>query len=208
LALPLATVESASAMTQVSNLSEVQNNTWIIKNSQYIGSSFTTDSNSYTLNSVTARFDEFAEANLYLNIFSDNSGIPGTLIGQLSPTQNIIPGNINNYVFTPNSPVTLAANTNYWLTGESSGDYSWGSTSSFNQTGAWTIGNGIVYSFNQGSSWTSSPGATPTQFSIDATSTSAAVPFEFSPTMGLLLVGGLFGGKAAYGKYRASKVKL
>jgi hypothetical protein len=153
---------------------------------------------------------EIAEADLFLKIFSNNSGVPGTLVGQLSTTQNISPDSFYNYVFTPNNSVTLAANTTYWLTGESSGFYQWGASSSFNQTGAWGIGNGIIYSENQGASWTSSPGAgaTPVQFSVDATSTSASVPFEFSPTMGLLLMGGLFGGKAAYGKYRGNKIKI
>jgi hypothetical protein len=211
LALPLGTVESASAITQVSNLSETQNSGWNVGDygigTQYTGSSFTTDSDSYTVNSVTARFQELTEGNLFLNIFSDNSGLPGTLIGQLSTNQNILPGSHNNYVFTPNSSVTLAANTTYWLTGESSGWYQWGNTSSPNQTGAWGIGDGIVYSSNQGASWNSFSN-NPLQFSVDATSASAAVPFEFSPTMGLLLVGGLFSGKAAYGKYKGSKLKL
>jgi hypothetical protein len=208
LALPLATVESASAITQVSNLSETLNSGFGFDDSSYIGSSFTTDSNSYTVNSVTARFQEYTEVNLLLNIYSNNSGIPGTLVGQLSTNQNILPGGYNDYVFTPNNSVTLAANTTYWLTGESSEFYGWGNTSSFDQTGAWGIGDGIVTSNNQGTSWTSIPGSEPVQFSIDADVASAAVPFEFSPTMGLLLVGGLFGGKAAYGKYRASKLKL
>jgi hypothetical protein len=211
LALPLATVESASAITQVSNLSETQNGSSGVgdhgSGTQYLGSSFTKDSNSYTLNSVTASFIEITEADLFLKIFSDNSGVPGTPVGQLSTNQNILPGSINNYLFTPNSSVTLAANTTYWLTGESSGYYGWGTTGSPNQAGAWTIGDGIVVSHNQGSSWDSNANVSG-QFSIDATSASAAVPFEFSPTMGLLLVGGLFGGKAAYGKYRASKLKL
>jgi hypothetical protein len=129
-------VESASAITQVSNLSETRNNFLNVNNDQYVGSSFTTDSNSYTLNSVTARFQEDTEANLFLNIFSDNSGVPGTLIGQLSPTQDIVTGSFNDYLFTPNSSVTLAANTTYWLTGESSGSYKWGNNPSFNHTGA------------------------------------------------------------------------
>jgi hypothetical protein len=75
-------------------------------------------------------------------------------------------------------------------------------------TGAWGIGDGIVLSNNQGTSWISLPGVNPAQFSVDADVASAAVPFEFSPTMGLLLVGGLFGGKAAYGKYKGSKIKI
>jgi hypothetical protein len=42
------------------------------------------------------------------------------------------------------------------------------------------------------------------QFSQQASS--AAVPFEFSPSLGLLLIGGLFGGKHLYRKQKASKV--
>ena len=40
----------------------------------------------------------------------------------------------------------------------------------------------------------------------DATATS--VPFEFSPALGLLLVGGLFGGSKLYGRYKSSKVEI
>lgn len=38
--------------------------------------------------------------------------------------------------------------------------------------------------------------------------TFAAVPFEFSPTLGLLLVGSLFGSNHFYRKYKANKVVL
>ena len=40
----------------------------------------------------------------------------------------------------------------------------------------------------------------------DATATS--VPFEFSPTLGLLLVGGLFGGSKLCRRYKSSKVEI
>jgi hypothetical protein len=40
------------------------------------------------------------------------------------------------------------------------------------------------------------------------TATSAAVPFEFSPTLGLLLVGSLLGGNRLYRQHKASKIVL
>jgi hypothetical protein len=80
-------------------------------------------------------------------------------------------------------------------------------TESYNQTGIWTIGNEFVAAELGSNGWINSPSDV-VQFAVNADMASAAVPFEFSPTMGLLLVGGLFGGKAAYGKYRASKLKL
>ena len=39
-------------------------------------------------------------------------------------------------------------------------------------------------------------------------SATAAVPFEFSPTLGLLLAGGLWGGSHLHRKHRAKKVVL
>jgi hypothetical protein len=41
---------------------------------------------------------------------------------------------------------------------------------------------------------------------FSAASGSTSVPFEFSPTLGLLLVGGLFGGNHLRRQHRASKL--
>jgi subtilisin-like proprotein convertase family protein len=45
-------------------------------------------------------------------------------------------------------------------------------------------------------------------WSIQGEANTAAVPFEFSPTLGLLLVGSLFGSNHFYRKYKANKVVL
>ena len=46
------------------------------------------------------------------------------------------------------------------------------------------------------------------QFNVDADIDSVAVPFEFSPTMGILFISGLFGLKTVYGRYKANKVNV
>ena len=56
------------------------------------------------------------------------------------------------------------------------------------------------------------PGGFANQMSLDniqtQASATAAVPFEFSPTLGLLLAGGLWGGSHLHRKHRAKKVVL
>ncbi len=44
--------------------------------------------------------------------------------------------------------------------------------------------------------------------SLSFSNSTAAVPFKFSPSLGLLLVGGLFGGRHLYRKHKASKVVI
>lgn len=208
LALPLATLESAQAIIFVENLSETQaTNLTIGSGITDQGSSFTTNGNNYSLNSVTARLEEFSEGIFSINLHTDNSGEPGTVIEQLNTAENILPGGFNNYLFTPSNSVNLDANTTYWLIGSttSPGFYTWRSTTSFNQTGVWTIGDGRVFSTDEGSSWAIFSN-NPAQLSVDA-DVAAAVPFEFSPAIGILLISGLLIAKAGYGKHQVNKVK-
>lgn len=67
-------------------------------------------------------------------------------------------------------------------------------------SGTWTLSFLDTYIPNEGNdliAWT-----------LSDDSTLASVPFEFSPSLGLLLVGGLFGGTHFYRKYQAGKVVL
>ena len=211
LAFPLATIESAQAVIFVENLSEPLVAPAGTLSTSPFASSFTTDNNSYTLNSVIASLNEGIESTLSINLHTDNGGEPGTIIEQLNTTENILPGPLNNYLFTPSSTVNLNANTTYWLSSfvVNPGNYGWGVTNSPNQTspGAWTIGDESVFSSDGGTSWTSFPGFV-SQFNVDADIASTAVPFEFSPTMGILLISGLFGLKVVYGRFQANKVKV
>ena len=212
LVLPLVTPESAQAIMFVENLSEPTGSAIVLDNLISLGgSSFTTDGNNYSLNSVTARLFEITEDNFSFNLYTDDGGLPGIVIGELNTTADIVNAAFNDYLFTPNSSINLDANTTYWIIGSitGSGLYAWGVTGSFNQTGpgAWTIGDANVTSINGGSSW-QTDGLSTTQFSIDADIASGAVPFEFSPSMGIFFMSGLFTAKAAYRKYQSSKVKF
>ena len=212
LCFPLATLESAQAVIFVENLLESQNGFTGIDSFLAIGSSFTTDNNNYTLNSVTASLEESTEGSFSINLHIDNSGEPGTIIQQLNTTEDILPSGFNNYLFIPSSSVNLDANTTYWLSSSivNPGFYTWGGTTSPNQTspGAWIIGDDSIVSFDGGSSWNLSVPDFASQFNVDADMVYTAVPFEFSPTMGILLISGLFGLKTFYGRYKAKKVGI
>lgn len=213
LVFPLTIVEPVQAVVFVDNLSEPFASTASVDSSLVYGSSFTTDNNSYILNSITAPLNELNESLFSINLHADNGDEPGTVIEQLNTTEDILSSGFNNYLFTSSSSLNLSANTTYWLSGfrVDPGNYDWAFTNSPNQAspGAWTIGNDSLISFDGGTSW--DPliiGGVALQFNVDADIASTAVPFEFSPKMGILLVSGLFGIKVVYGQYQASKVKV
>ena len=162
------------------------------------GKSFTTGSGSYNLNSATLLFQEVtADANLFVRLYSNSSGTPGTLITSFTNPASITTTLTNN-TFTLTTPQALAANTTYWLvSGISSGtgSYDWGFTTSSNQTGlpGWTIGDGYVVSVDQSASWNTFPTDGPYQFSLEGTENSpppTSVP-EPGSVVALLGLGGL-----------------
>ena len=108
----MANVESAHAIIFVENLSETRTSGLTVGSTSGAihGSSFTTDSNSYTLNSVTARLGELTEADIFISVYTDNAGQPGTAIEQLSTVADIS-NSFNDYLFTPSNTVNLAADT-------------------------------------------------------------------------------------------------
>ena len=144
---------------------------------QWLASSFKTGSNNnYSLYSVNLRFREDVKSdNLFVALYSDgvNTGITNQITSFIKP--NFITGSIDNYIFTLNTPQTLAANTVYWLVAgilsDAGGAYSWRLTNSPNQIGAlgWSIGDDCFYSNNQGATWNSFPteSAKAFQFSVD-----------------------------------------
>ncbi|GCL54842.1 hypothetical protein NIES3806_21850 [Microcystis aeruginosa NIES-3806] len=206
LLLSLSLGQQASATTLVSNLppttataqgSPVQSNQWL-------RSSFTTGSGSYgyTINSVTLRLAEMAaNANLFVRLYSDNSGGLGSQIASFT-NPSFTPNTTNNYTFTPTTPQTLAANTAYWLVAgisDGSGQYLWAFTKSPDQTGVtgWSIGDIPFYSGNQGLSWNSNfpDSFNAFQFSVNGTVNTPPTPPTNIPEPGsavaLLGLGGL-----------------
>lgn len=206
LIFPFSNTVPALAIIQVNNLGE-QNFSSLNLSMFQLGSSFTTDNSNYILNSITFNLQEETEGSIFFDIYTDDSGLPGISIEKLTTTANILSGSFNNYLFTSANNINLNANTTYWLIGSTfSGSYNLAFTESYNQTGNWTIGNEFVAAELGSNGWINSPSDV-VQFAVDADVDSAAVPFEFSPTTGILLMGALFSCKAAYGKYQESKIK-
>ncbi|NCR42162.1 MAG: PEP-CTERM sorting domain-containing protein [Microcystis aeruginosa W13-11] len=182
--------QQAYAVTLVENLSQSNSGTGGINFDFWQGSSFTTGSSSYNFNSATLLFQEFkAGTDLFVRLYSDNSGQPGTVITNFTNPPSITTTLANN-TFTLPTPQALAANTTYWLVSGSGttggGEYLWGYTTSFNQTGlpGWTIGDGYVESIDLSASWNTFPTGGPYQFSLEI------VP-EPSSVVALLGLGGL-----------------
>lgn len=153
------------------------------------GSSFTTGSSSYNLQSATLLFQQLtASPNLFVRLYSNSSGTPGTLITSFTNPASITTSLANN-TFTLATPYTLAANTTYWLVSGTTGggEYYWGYTQSFNQTGlpGWTIGDGFVFSSDQSASWGTDPTGGPYQFSLEGTATSVPEPGSVVALLGL-----------------------
>ncbi len=197
LLLSLGLGQQAYAVTLVENLSQSNSDTGgITFDDLWQGSSFTTGSSSYNLNSATLLFQEFsASTDLFVRLYSDNSGQPGTVITNFTnPTP--ITTTLTNNTFTLATPQALAANTTYWLVSGTTGggEYYWGYTKSFNQTGlpGWTIGDGYVFSSDQSASWDTDPTGGPYQFSLEGTENAppTSVP-EPGSVVALLGLGGL-----------------
>lgn len=197
LLLSLGLGQQASAVTLVENLSQGNNGVGVAQLANWQGASFTTGSGSYNLNSATLLFQQLvASPNLFLRLYSNSSGTPGTLITSFTNPASITTSLANN-TFTLATPYTLAANTTYWLVSgvsDNVGNYQWGYTTSYAQTGlpGWTIGDGYVDSNNQGGGWTSFPTDGPYQFSLEGTTSTppTSVP-EPGSVVALLGLGGL-----------------
>lgn len=189
--------QQAHAATVVSNLSEPNLNVTSLGFSSWQGSSFTTGNGSYNLDFVNLFLGEqTASSNFFVRLYSNNSGVPGTILTSFTPNAPITTTLAVNQ-FNPSSVVPLAANSTYWLvagvSANDGGSYSWGYTSSFNETGVsgWTIGNGYDFSSSQGTTWVADPNAGPYQFSVNATEGDPPLVPEPSSVMGLLGLGGL-----------------
>jgi hypothetical protein len=188
--------QQASAVTLVENLSQTNDAARAVFLGGWRGSSFTTGSGAYNLNSATLWFAASTVPNntsLFLRLYSNNSGTPGTLITTFTNPTLPLPAGFANTTFTLATPQSLTANTTYWLvSGTSSGlgSYNWGYTNSTAQTGlpGWSIGDNYASSTNQGNSWTTN--STSFRFSLEETEQSQSIP-EPSSLVALLGLGGL-----------------
>ena len=209
LSLSLGKQASAVSVTFVENLSQTNDNTASVKSDAWTGSSFTTGSGSYKLESATLLLTEYAaDANLFVRLYSNNGGKPGTQITSFTKPGSITTS-LDNNTFTLTTPQALTANTTYWLisgiSSGGSGNYRWGYTSSLAETGlsGWTIGDGYVVSSNQGASWSYNATGGPFQFSVNGTETPVPEPLTILGT-GVVL-GGIPILKKEYAKRKKKK---
>ena len=181
-------------------------NDFIVDYWDWVGNSFNTDNNSWTLNSVRLNMGAVAgtpPGTFFVQIWSDASSThtPGSLIETLSGTNN--PSTVSDYNYTSGG-ITLLPATTYWLVAGVSTQSDWGwynwryysDSGTFTTTGSWSISPTatVAYSFNEAQSWTHHAGMAQI-FSIDATAASSPVP-EIDPAgMGsvLALVTGALG---------------
>ncbi len=185
-AITFVSAPSGRAAEVVSNLGETPDSTPFFTQSTWRGTSFTTDSLGYTLNSVSLslRLVEIPE-NAIPKIFADGSGIPSGAALETFSAQLVNAD--TTYTFT-SAGLSLSPNTTYWLTVQSGSTegVAWWSTASANQTGGWTIGNSMKTSFNNGSTWPTTEAFTG-QFSVSATP--VPEPKNLLPFAGFLMGG-------------------
>lgn len=170
------------AATVVSNLQEPPTSSTVFFNSTWLASSFTTDNQSYNLNSATLALDApIGPAGVTIQVYADAAGLPGSSLGSLG-TQSI--SSSGDKTFT-SSGLSLSPNTSYWLVASADNLAVWFGTTSTAQTGSWSIGDVGQTSNDSGTTWPTS--SVVGRFSIDAT----AVPEPGTVALSALLLGGL-----------------
>jgi hypothetical protein len=143
-----------------------------VRNNQWLSSSFQTGNASYgyILNSVTLRIGQATLGSLFVKLYSNAAGNPGTEITSFNVPSI---GGTNNYNFTLTNSQLLTANTTYWLVAgilSGSGLYVWTKTNSTAETGlpGWSIGD-LTFFNNNGALniWNSFGLPEPFQFSVN-----------------------------------------
>ena len=190
---------SAGAQTQISSLGDTFSSSIAVNQNQWLGIAFTTDSHSYTLNSITVpiyyNVTGTLDASLYLG--TGNDAVAGSAFATF--TYGAIQyNNATNITFTPGSTVTLSANTTYvFVLGTSGlGTWSWSAAAqnaSYTTApgGAWTGGSTSTLSSNQGASFGANFFLTD-QAQIAVNATPVPEPAGVAALLGLLALGSAY----------------
>jgi len=166
-------VEAAVIISNLNNSTDnldINNGTPGDPNQNWDASSFHTDSNTYTLTDIVAQVSldpSSTSTNFELQLRADTPSGPGAVIVTLTPS-TLITGSISNITFTPQSSVTLQANTTYWVSANvTQGSVQWRVPSDFTTTGPATLGNpAFANSTDNGITWTTAE-ITPDMFEVD-----------------------------------------
>ena len=178
-------VEPARAEVVLSNLTEISLGPDSVSSGKWLASSFVTNSQAWTLTSATLSFGsaQNTSGNLFVNLYSNATNLPGSSLGTLSGSGN--PASAGQYTYTSNG-ISLDPSTTYWLVaGVSSGNgnYHWRWTDSVASTGVWSIPstNTVAGSGNGGSTWVGAGDGEPYLFSIEATASAPSAVPEIDP---------------------------
>jgi hypothetical protein len=178
-------VVPARAEVVLSNLNVTETDANDVSTSPWIAQSFVTNNQSWALTSATLFFKAYnTSGNLFVDLYSNATNVPGSLLGTLSGSDN--PESEGQYTYT-STGISLAPSTTYWLVaGVSSGVGSYGwfydYSGSITSTGVWSIPSTNTYAVTTdgGSNWDSYPGL-PLLLRIEATATSPSPVPEIDP---------------------------
>ncbi|MBL9168085.1 MAG: PEP-CTERM sorting domain-containing protein [Verrucomicrobiales bacterium] len=150
--LALLSVSSNQAATVVSNLGEAGSASANFSSTTWLAISFTTDNQSYTLDSFVVPLDAVGGGvTVTPRIFADSGGVPSGSSLETFASQTFSSG---GYKAFTSSGLSLSPSTTYWLTLEGGGAIPvWFATASTAQTGSWLIGDLGRRSSDSGSSW-------------------------------------------------------
>jgi hypothetical protein len=149
--------------------------------------SFTTDAFSYTLDSVTIDISSLGGSiGFYAQIFSDNGGVPGSLLSGGSLVGPPNPSSLATYM--PSAALAFSPNTTYWLvTGATAGDATINTTSNPAESGPWQLGN-TAYSSIGGGAW-GTGGSSVLFFSVTASASAIPEPSTYAAIAGATMLG-------------------
>lgn len=175
------------AQVTTSNLGSGVSWFYEVKTDNWVGQAFTTDANSYTLDSVTLQLGTptATGGNFSVSIFSNNSNNPGGLLETLSGSAS--PDGASAYTFT-SSGLTLTANNTYHVIASvttGTANYSWQNTDTTTESGPWVFPNYITLSTNQGGNWAQAG----TQLLMSVSATPIPEPSTYAVLCGALALG-------------------
>lgn len=189
----------AVAAEMVSNLAESLGPSYPAENSLVQAQGFTTNGNNYLFTSVAIDVTDVIDnsGNFVIRIFTDNGGVPGTLLpnGLLVGPSNPLVG-MNTY--SASGDIVLVPNTTYWVTAQVSsgaGSYNLSFTDSLSQTGIWSILDHSAYSYDSGATWITADATSIMRMSVS----SSVVAPQAVPTLnewGYILLSLLMAGSA------------